>query len=442
MAQADPASDLIDMHDDRAGVGPPGAALRLTAPRVHTIFLTQYYPPEVGAPQARISALARGLAARGERMTVHTCFPHYPDGEIKAPYRNRPLARERDGEAEVVRSAVYAAANRGFGRRLAGHVSFAGSALATARASGPANVVVVETPPLFLAGAAIPYARMKGARLVVNVADLWPDSAIELGALRSPAAIQAARVMERAAYRAAAAIACPTEGIVAALERRPESAGKAVLMRPAVDLERFDCEAGRDAAGDETSSGDGPLRVLYAGTVGMAHGLDTLLDAAAILAERRDAAVEVTIAGDGAEAPDLRARLAARGPANVRMLGAVPSERIPALYAGSDVAVVMLRDRPIFHGAFPTKMLEAMAASRPVVLSARGEAARLIEKADAGLVVEPESPQELAGALTALAAEPALRIRLGEAGRQAVEQDFGRDAWLNRWSDLLSQASR
>ncbi len=399
-------------------------------------LLTQYYPPEAGAPQARISALAKGLGGRGVEVTVHTCFPHYPDGEIKAPYRNRILSEERDGCAGVVRSAVYPAANRGFVRRLAGHLSFAGSALLTSRRSGAADVVVVESPPLFLAGAAIPYSRLKHARLVVNVADLWPDSAIELGALRSSAAIRGARAVERAAYRAAAAIACPTEGIVAALEQRPESAGKTILMHPAVDLERFD-----PGAGERVDDGR-PLRVLYAGTIGMAQGLGTLIDAAeAIERSPETPSVAVTIAGGGAEAPELRSRLADGAPANVRMAGVVPSERVPALYADSDVAVVMLRDRPVFHGALPTKMLEAMAAGRPVVLSARGEAARLIEGTGAGVVVEPEDPGALAAALSTLAADPARRARLGDAGRQAVERDFGREAWLNRWHDLLADVS-
>lgn len=399
-------------------------------------LLTQYYPPEVGAPQARIAALARGLAARGAEVTVHTCFPHYPSGAIQPPYRNRLLSRESDRGARLLRSAVYPAANRGFARRLAGHASFAASALATARAAGPADVVVVETPPLFLAGAAVPYARIAGARLVVNVADLWPDSAIELGALRSPAAIRGARAVERAAYRAATAITCPTEGIVASLERRPESAGKVSLMRPAVDLERFE-----PAAETAVAPANGrPMRMLYAGTVGMAAGLDTLLEAAEEF-ERATGAppVEVTIAGDGAEGPRLRARLADGGPASVRMLGAVPSERIPGLYADSDVAVVMLRDRPIFHGALPTKMLEAMAAGRPVILSAHGEAARLIESEGAGIVVEPENPTALATAIAELAADPSRRAQLGAAGRRAVEKGFGREAWLDRWCDLLDR---
>ena len=399
-------------------------------------LLTQYYPPEVGAPQARIAALASGLSARGVEVTVHTCFPHYPSGTIPPPYRNRLLSRESDRGVRLLRSAVYPAANRGFARRLAGHVSFAASALATARAAGPADVVVVETPPLFLAGAAIPYARISGARLVVNVADLWPDSAIELGALRSRAAIRSARAVERAAYRAATAITCPTEGIVASLERRPESAGKVSLMRPAVDLERFEAAAATSVA---TANGR-PMRMLYAGTVGMAAGLDTLLDAAEELERTIGApAIDIAIAGDEQRARSARARLADDGPANVRMLGTVPSERIPGLYADSDVAVVMLRDRPIFHGALPTKMLEAMAAGRPVVLSARGESARLIEAEGAGIVVEPENPAALAAAVAGLAADPSRRARLGAAGRRAVEKGFGRQAWLDRWWDLLNQ---
>ena len=173
----------------------------------------------------------------------------------------------------------------------------------------------------------------------------------------------------------------------------------------------------------------------------MAHGVETLLDAAELLERGDGPPIEVAIAGDGAEAEGLRARLARRGPRSVRMLGIVPSERIPALYAESDVAVVLLRDRPIFHGALPTKMLEAMAAGRPVVLASRGEAARLIDAEGAGVTVEPENPESLAAALATLAREPARRKELGGAGRRAVERSFGREAWLRRWHDVLKQAA-
>jgi glycosyltransferase involved in cell wall biosynthesis len=414
-------------------------------------ILTHYYPPEVGAPQVRLAALAQGLAQAGDEVTVHTGFPHYPDGEIKPPFRNRPLQVERVDGVRVMRSWVYAAPNRGFARRLANHASLATAALAAAPMGGPADVLLVETPPLLLAGSAIAYARAKRARLVLNVADLWPDSAVEMGTLSAPRAIAAARWLERGAYREAAAIACPTEGIFTSLRQRPESAGKVALMRPAVDLVRFDPAMGgsKSAAGNGhgPSHGGAPLRVLYAGTVGMAHGLDTLLDAAEEV-ERRSgtaqhngtAALAVTIAGDGAEARSLRARLAADGPAGVRMLGAVPAESIPALYAQNDVAVVMLRDLPIFEGALPTKLLEAMAAGRPVVLAARGEAARLVEAEGCGVVVPPEDPRALAEALESLAADPGRRKTMGASGRAAAERDFSRQAWLRRWRDLLVSA--
>ena len=207
------------------------------------------------------------------------------------------------------------------------------------------------------------------------------------------------------------------------------------MVRPAVDLERFDPGARQSSAGE-------PLRVLYAGTIGLAHGLGNLLDAAEEI-ERRSGAprVEVTIAGGGAEEASLRQRLGATPGDSIRMLGAVPAERIPALYAESDVAVVMLRDLPIFAGALPTKMLEAMAAARPVVLAGRGEAARLIEAKRCGVVVAPENPRALAEALIALAGDPARRAALGAAGRRATEREFNREAWLERWVNLLMYTS-
>ena len=207
---------------------------------MRALFLTHYFPPEVGAPQTRIAALAGGLRERGIEVTVHTGFPNYPDGRIAPPYRNRPLRRERAADGtRIVRSAVYAAPNAGFARRVANHTRFAASALLTAPAAGAADVVVAESPPLFLAGAAVAYARAKRAPLVLNVADLWPDSAVAIGALSGRRSIAAARALEDWAYRHAAAITVPTEGMAERLEARPSAAGRAVHMPPAVDVERF-----------------------------------------------------------------------------------------------------------------------------------------------------------------------------------------------------------
>lgn len=390
-------------------------------------FLTHYYPPEVGAPQARISALARELSARGAQVTVHTGFPHYPGGVIRAPYRNRPWMVERDGAVRVVRTAVYPAPNRGFARRILNHTSMSASALAGAGLSGPADVVVCESPPLFLAGAAIPYARLKRAPLLLNVADRWPASAVELGALSSRRAIEAAKLLERVAYRSAAAVSVPTEGLVHELDSLPSAHGKVVHLGPAVDVDRFDAAPPRPT---------GRLRVLYAGTVGMAQGLDTLVEAATRAGPE---AVEVVVAGDGADAPLLRERVARERIDNVRMVGSVSHGDVPRLYADADAAVVLLRDRPLFERALPTKMLEAMAAARPIVLSARGEAARLVSDCGAGVVVPPEDPDALARAFADLAAAHDRAADLGAAGRRCAVERFSRERMVDRWWDVLDR---
>ena len=229
-------------------------------------ILTHYYPPEVGAPQARLSALAARLSGRGAEVTVHTGFPHYPDGVIAAPYRNRRRLEEWEGPVRIVRTLVYPAANRGFARRLADHLSFAASAIAGARGSGPADVVLVETPPLFTAGAGVLHARRLRAPLVLHVSDRWPASAVELGALSNRRAIAMAEALERWCYRHAAAIVVPTDGLASDLERLPEAHGKVHRLGPAVDIERF-------LPGPPRAGASGALRVLYAGTLGLAQGV-------------------------------------------------------------------------------------------------------------------------------------------------------------------------
>ena len=354
-------------------------------------------------------------------MTVHTGFPHYPDGAIRPPYRNRPWLVEREDSVKVVRTVVFPTPNRGFARRILNHASLSASALAGARLTGPADVVVCETPPLFLAGAAVPYARAKRAALLVNVADRWPASAVALGALQDRRAIQAAEWLERAVYRGADAISVPTEGLVEDLESVPEASGKVVRLPPSVDVDRFD---------PTTPPPSDHLRVLYAGTVGLAQGLDTLVGAARSAGPE---VVQVTVAGDGADAPSLRRRLTEERIDNVRMVGSVPHAEVPALYRAVDAAVVLLRDRPIFEGALPTKMLEAMAAGRAVVLSARGEAPRVLERCGGGVVVPPEDQEALATAFRELARSPDRRRELGAAARRCAVERFGRGPVVERW---------
>jgi glycosyltransferase involved in cell wall biosynthesis len=234
--------------------------------------------------------------------------------------------------------------------------------------------------------------------------------------------VAAARALEHWAYRRSAAITVPTEGMVRLLDARPASRGRAVHMPPGVDLERFERLPEPPPAS--------PLQVLYAGTVGLAHGLETLVDAARLAGPE---AVHVTIAGGGADMGAVQRRAA--GLANVELLGPVPAERVPELFAAAHAGVVMLRDRELFADALPTKLLECMAAARPVLVSARGEPARLVEEAGAGVAVAPEDPRALAEAFGAV--DPAM----GAAGRELVTERYGREQMVDRWRALLTRVS-
>jgi glycosyltransferase involved in cell wall biosynthesis len=421
---------------------------------VRVLLLTHYYPPEVGAAPARIAALARGLAERGMEVTVHTGFPHYPSGTIARPHRNRLLRVRHEDGVRVVRSVVYPTPNRGFARRLVNHAVFAAGALLTGAAAGPVDVVVAETPPLFTALAGVLYARCKRARLALNVSDLWPESAVELGAIgEGSGAARAAAALARLCYRHAALIAAPTRGIVESLGERPQARGKVVRVPPAVDLARFaavadqhmppgaaiaDPQAPPHAALCDPQAprgGDAPLRVLYAGTLGMAQGLGTLVEAAALAGP---GVVEVRIAGEGPDALLLGEEIAARGLENVRLLGAVAPELVPGLYAQADAGVVPLRDLPIFAGALPSKLFEVLAAGRPAIVAAgiHGEAATLIREAGAGLVVAPEDAGALAEAFRRLRADPSEAAAMGRRGRLRA-RDFDRAAAVGQWESLL-----
>ena len=395
---------------------------------MHVLLLTHYYPPELGAAPARIAALAHGLAERGVEVTVHTGFPHYPSGAIPPPYRNRPVTLAHDGPVRVVRSLVYPAPNRGFARRLADHAVFAAGALATASAGGPVDAVLAESPPLFTAAAGVGYAALKRAPLALNISDLWPESAIELGALPAHSrAAAAARALAHLCYRRSRLITAPTAGILAALEARPEARGKVVQVPPAVDLERF---AGLPAPAPRPGA---PLRVLYAGTLGLAQGLATLIEAAALAGPE---VLELAIAGEGPEGERLRTLIAARRLAHVRLLGGVSPAQIPTLYGSADAGVVPLRDLPIFAGALPTKLFEVLAAGRPAILAARGEAAELVRGARAGLVVAPEDPAMLADAFRRLRASPAEIVQMGTRGRAHAGR-HSRAAVVEQWHALL-----
>lgn len=400
------------------------------------LLLTHYYPPEVGAPQARLSELARHLMLRGHQVAVLAPLPHYPTGVIPAAYRGAWLRREQLDGVPVVRTWVYAVPNRGVAKRLLNHLSFTLSALYGAPLAGRPDVLVVETPPLFLGLTALLLSSIWRVPYVLNVADPWLASAVEMGVLRNRLAIALGRALERLLYATAARITTVTRGMYDGFLREGVPKAKLALVTNGVDTGLFRPDAPGGAALRRQLELEDRFVVLYAGTHGLTQGLEVVIAAARQLAH--DGRTLFLFVGEGAEKERLQ-ELAASLP-NVRFMPSQPKSAMPALLAAADVCVVPLRDLPLFRGALPSKLFEAMAAGRPLITAIAGEAAALTWRARAGLCVPPERPAALAAAVARLRDDATLRRALGTNGRAYVSAYFARERIAERYEAVLRAA--
>lgn len=391
----------------------------------HILFVTPYYPPERGAPQARIGETAQRLVQRGYQVTVLTTVPNYPIGIVPPEYRGRTVQEEVCNGVRVVRVWSYVSPNKGFLRRILAQLSFGClSPILGWRKIGHPDVVVVESPPLFDAFAGRLLSWLKECPFIFTISDIWPESAVQLGVLRNHTLIRLAEWLEWSTYQRSSLVWAITEGIRNTLIERGLPPGKVFLLTNGVDTKEFRPSPRAQARAE--LGWDSRFTALYAGTHGLAQGLTTILDAAELIRDRAE--IHIVLVGDGAEKADLIAQAQQRCLANVTFLEPLPHDRMPLILAAADICLVPLRKIPLFEGALPSKMYEAMACARPIVLGVEGEARRLAEKeARSAIAVEPENANALASAILYLYEHPEEVERLGQQGRAFVEARFDRN---------------
>lgn len=390
-------------------------------------ILTQYFPPEMGAPQARLSELGERLIDLGWEVEALTALPNYPTGRVFPGYPRKAMV-ETVGRIRTVRVPLLPSQGR-IARRLVCYFSFAGSAaLHGPRLCTRPDVLFVESPPLFIGFAARWLARRWRCPYVLNVSDLWPRSAIEMGMVKPGLGTWLAERLELSLYRHAAGVTGQSEEIVESVAARSRTPVEVITN--GVEPARFGQTD--DAAHELIGPEPGPV-FLYAGLLGLAQGLDQILDAAARLPP--EVPGRCVLVGDGPVRKALEERILREGIGRVRILPAQPRERIPALLAAADVAVASLGLR--LQGAVPSKIYEAMASAKPLLLIAEGEAARRVERAGCGLTVRPGDLEGVRAAWERLAADAGLRARLGAAGRRAAETEYDRAKIAERLDGFL-----
>jgi glycosyltransferase involved in cell wall biosynthesis len=386
----------------------------------------------MGAPQARLSELGERLIDFGWEVEALTSLPNYPTGSVFAGYDPcRPVV-EKIGRIRTVRVPLYTA-KTGFTKRLRSYLSFA----ASASRHGPRmcqrpDLLFVESPPLFIGYAARYLSWRWKCPFVFNVSDLWPESAIRMGVVKPGFATRMAERLEHKLYRKAAAVSGQSAEIIAAVRRTVPSV-KAEVITNGVDPKRFSRDLADDAARDLLGREPGPI-FIFAGLLGLAQGLDQILDLAKSLGDGIPG--RFVLVGEGPAREHLQERIERERIGRVRLVPAQPRERIPALLAAADVAIITLGMS--IPGAVPSKIYEAMATSLPILLVADGEPARRVEEASSGLSVSPGDSAGLRAAFLELAQDAARRQRLGTAGRLAAETVYNRDRIAERLDQFLS----
>ena len=402
------------------------------------LFLTDNFPPETNAPATRTFEHTRRWVRWGAHVRVITTAPNFPAGRIFSGYSNRLLQRETLEGIEIVRVWTYITANEGFIRRTLDYVSFMVTGFIAGLFMRRVDLIVCTSPQFFTACAAYMLSVIKRRPFVFELRDLWPDSILAVGAMRDSAAIRALKRLEYFLYRKAALIVSVTNSFKRVLSSNGVSPEKIAVVPNGADLAGF-LPGEKPADLVERHALHGKFVAAYIGTIGMAHGLDTILNAAESL--RDDGRIAFLIVGDGAERLALQRSAEQRGLRNIVFVGPVNKEDVKRYWQLCDATLVLLKDKALFQHVLPSKMFEAMATARPIVLGVRGESADVLQAAAAGVAIPPENPGALAEALKELAISPQKAREMGERGRRYVEREFDRDQLAAMMLEALRRVS-
>ena len=390
------------------------------------LILTQYYPPEIGAPQNRLHELAIRLKATGIEVEVLTAMPNYPKMEVFDAYKSGKIREEFIDGVRVFRAGIYVSKSKSIIPRLLNYFSFVWTSWRRGRKLNSYDFLMVESPPLFLGYSAMALSRKLKAKLIFNVSDLWPESAEKLGIVTNKYLLRLAYRLEKKCYERATLITGQTMGIVEDIAKRFPN--KEVYWLPnGVDVQFYDPDA-HSESGFREKNGFKKEDVLffYGGILGHAQGLQIVIQAANLVSSYT--LIHILLQGTGPEKETLIALKDQLEVTNVHFLPPVPKTEMPAVLKAVDVALVPLRRLELFTGAIPSKIFEALSMEKALLLGVDGEAkSHFIDRAEAGIFFEPENEKDLADKMILLAKDKALIHTMGRHGRSYVTEHFNRN---------------
>jgi len=406
---------------------------------VKILFLTQYFPPEIGAPQNRLYELAIRLQKQGIDITVLTAMPNYPSMAIHKEYEGLKYHYEEMNGLKIHRSSIYVTKSKSITKRLRNYFSFVWSSYQVGKKKLESNydIVFCESPPLFLGISAYYLSKKKKAKMIFNVSDLWPESAEKLGIVTNKLFLGMATKLEEFLYNKSILITGQTQGIVQNISKRFPR--KDVYWLPnGVDLSYYNPGIYEKSSWriENGFSNDDKL-FFYGGIIGHAQGLEVILEAASTL--KADRNIKFILMGSGPEKEGLIKLKEELELDNVFFFEPVTKLEMPHIVGTINASIIPLRKLDLFLGAIPSKIFENLSMEKPIILGVDGEAKQLfIDEGNCGLFFEPENHEVLAKKIMELVLNPELEIQLGKNGRKYVDAKFNRNNIANGFYSKLN----
>ncbi len=405
------------------------------------VVVYQYYQGHGAPGHSLVYELTQFLAERGHEVTVVSGETGYMQHQMPTlPWYRRIVRRERDGKVNVVRTFTYSESRRSYLGRLLGFISFSLSCpLGLAMANKP-DVVLASSPPIFPMFSAWMICKLRRIPFVMEVRDLWPASAVQMGILKNRQLIGIMAWMERVLYNDAAKIVALTEGIRNDICSRGWPESKVELVTCGVDFDKLYPDA-LGAAFIRSRHGWQDKRVvMYFGAMGEANNLPVILRTAQRLQTRKD--ILFVLIGDGMKRLETEKQMAAMGLSNVLLPPPVPKDDARLFINAADLCLVTLRDIPLFDGAIPTKLIDYMACGKAVLCGVRGEAERIVDGAGGGVMFEPDNDEQLGALVLELLSDRSRVDRMGAGGLAYVKRRFSAVTMRQQMESVLSAVAR
>ena len=400
------------------------------------LFFTDNFPPESNAPAIRTLEHTREWVKNGHEVTVITCVPNFPLGEVYEGYSNSFFQREEIEGIQVVRVWSYITANEGSIKRILDYVSYMLSSTIAALFLPRPDVVVGTSPQLFAAVAAWLTSIFKRRPFVFELRDLWPETILAVGAMKKSLIMTWLEKFASFLYRQADLMVPVTNAFAEVLKKEGVPEERIVVITNGIEPGSYQAAMTPEETRKRWGIPADAFVSGYIGTLGMCHGVSTILEAAAQV--KGDAGLHFVIMGNGADKAEIKAHAAERELDNVSIIDGQPRQDALDVLNSLDISLVLLRNSPLFETVIPSKIFEAMELEKPIVLGVRGESRGIVvDQTQSGIAFTPEDSTELIAQIRALQADPDRQLKLGSNGRAAVETSFRRSVLANRMLEAI-----